>query len=189
MRLILASTSRYRRALLQRLGIAFQAMSPQVDETALPDEAPQALAPRLARLKAEAVARLEPDACVIGSDQVASVDGRLLGKPGGRDAAIDQLRTMSGRTVQFHTAVCVQVGTTAQAALDITEVRMRVLADAEIARYLDAEQPWDCAGSFKAEGRGIVLFDAVESRDPTALIGLPLIATAQLLRHAGFTLP
>jgi septum formation protein len=189
MQLILASTSRYRSALLQRLCIPFRALAPQVEETRLPDEPPDALASRLARAKADAIAATMPAACVIGSDQVASVERQLLGKPGGRDAAIAQLRAMSGRSVHFHTAVSVRSGGDAYAALDTTTVRMRALDEAEIARYVDAEQPWDCAGSFKAEGLGIALFDAIDSRDPTALIGLPLIATAQLLRRAGFSLP
>jgi septum formation protein len=129
-------------------------------------------------------------AWVVGSDQVADLEGTPLGKPGGRDAARAQLRAMSGRTVAFHTAVClVRAGSPALAAMDTTLVRFRVLDDAEIARYVDAEQPLDCAGSFKSEGLGIGLFEAIESSDPTALVGLPLIATARLLREAGFSVP
>lgn len=189
MRLILASTSPYRRELLARLRLPFETVRPEVDETPLPDEAPPQIAHRLAAAKAAAVARLEPDAWVIGSDQVAELDGRPLGKPGGRDAAIAQLSAMSGRSVRFLTGLSLRHGDTALHALDVTRVRFRVLQAGEIARYVDAEQPFDCAGSFKSEGLGIALFDAIESQDPTALIGLPLIATAGLLRQAGFAVP
>lgn len=189
MRLVLASTSPYRRGLLARFGIAFDTARPEVDETPLPGESPADLAGRLAVAKARAVAA-GGDAWVIGSDQVAGLDGRPLGKPGSRDRAIEQLRAMSGRAVEFQTGVCVAGGDGAhQFALDTTVVRFRALGDEEIARYVDAEQPFDCAGSFKAEGLGITLFEAIETRDPTALIGLPLIETARLLRAAGFTLP
>lgn len=189
-RLILASTSIYRRELLARLRLPFDSVRPDTDETPLPGEAPMALVQRLAAAKAAAVAALDPQAWVIGSDQVAELDGQALGKPGGRDAAIAQLAAMSGRAVQFRTGVClVRAGSANRDAIDATTVRFRVLAAAEIARYVDAEQPYDCAGSFKAEGLGIALFDAIESRDPTALVGLPLIATAQLLRGAGFAVP
>lgn len=188
-RLILASTSPYRRELLQRLRLPFEVMRPDVDETALPDEAPRALAARLARAKASAISAREPDAWVIGSDQVAECGGSALGKPGHRDAAVGQLRTMSGRDVHFLTAVCIVRGDETLAALDETVVRFRVLSDDEIARYVDAEHPYDCAGSFKSEGLGITLFDAIDSSDPTALIGLPLIAVGKLLRQAGLALP
>ena len=189
-RLILASTSVYRRELLARLRLPFDVMRPDANETALPGETPRALSQRLAQAKAVVVAALHPHAWVLGSDQVAELDGQALGKPGGRDAAIAQLLAMSGRAVQFHTGVCLsRAGTASRSALDTTTVRFRALAADEIARYVDAEQPYDCAGSFKAEGLGIVLFDAIESQDPTALIGLPLIATARLLRGAGFGLP
>jgi len=190
-RLVLASTSRYRRELLERLRLSFDVARPEVDETALPGEAPQALAVRLAEAKARAVARtLEGDAWALGSDQVADLDGRALGKPGGREAAIAQLRAMSGDTVQFHTALCLaHADGRSLAAIDRTEVRFRALTEAEIERYVDAEQPFDCAGSFKSEGLGIALFEAIENRDPTALVGLPLIATCALLRQAGFALP
>jgi septum formation protein len=188
--LILASTSRYRRELLNRLGLPFEAARPDTDETALPGEAPEAMAMRLSVAKAEAVASLNPGAWVIGSDQVAEFDGRTLGKPGGREAAIEQLGAMARHSVRFHTGVCVaRAGRSPLLALDTTTVRFRALAPDEIARYVDAEKPFDCAGSFKSEGLGITLFEAIESRDPTALIGLPLIATARLLREAGFTLP
>ena len=190
-RLVLASTSCYRRELLERLRLSFDVARPEVDETALPGEAPQALAVRLAEAKARAVARtLEGDAWALGSDQVADLDGRALGKPGGREAAIAQLRAMSGDTVQFHTALCLaHADGRSLAAIDRTEVRFRALTEAEIERYVDAEQPFDCAGSFKSEGLGIALFEAIENRDPTALVGLPLIATCALLRQAGFALP
>ncbi len=191
LRLVLASTSRYRRELLARLGLPFDALAPGVDEAALAGEAPIRLAARLASAKAAAVARGQPEGgWVLGSDQVAELDGRPLGKPGHRAAAIDQLRSMSGQRVRFHTAVSLQAsdGTRLQ-ALDTTTVVLRCLQDDEIGRYLDAEQPWDCAGSFKVEGLGISLFESVESRDPTALVGLPLIATAALLRQAGFQVP
>jgi len=189
-RLVLASTSRYRAGLLARLRLPFDSARPEVDETPHPGEPPASLALRLATAKAAAVAALHADAVVIGSDQVASCDGRMLGKPGTRDAAIAQLQSMSGREVVFLTAVAVAgPGGDAGTALDTTTVRFRPLSDDEIARYVDAERPLDCAGSFKCEGLGIALFEAIESRDPTALVGLPLIATARLLRGAGFALP
>jgi septum formation protein len=190
MRLILASTSAYRRELLARLRLPFDLARPETDETPLPDESPHALALRLAEAKAQAVAAQEPDAWVLGSDQVAELDGRPLGKPGGFEVAAAQLASMSGREVLFHTGLCmVRAGETGRVEYDRTVVRFRTLDADEIARYLDAEQPFDCAGSFKSEGLGITLFDAIESADPTALIGLPLIATARLLRSAGFQLP
>ena len=189
--LVLASTSRYRRELLARLGLPFEVERPEVDETAHPGETPRALAIRLARAKAQAVAaRLQDDGWALGSDQVADVDGQALGKPGNRSKAIAQLRAMSGGVVRFHTALCLaHADGRSVAGLDLTEVHVRTLSDGEIERYVDTEQPFDCAGSFKSEGLGISLFDAIENRDPTALIGLPLIATARLLRQAGFRLP
>lgn len=191
-RLVLASTSRYRRELLQRLRLPFDTARPDVDETALLGEAPRALAQRLALTKAQAVAQAlgGEDAWVLGSDQVADLGGQALGKPGGRDAALAQLRAMAGRSVRFHTALCLaHPDGRSLHDVDLTEVRLRALEDAEIARYVDAEEPYDCAGSFKSEGLGIVLFEAIDNHDPTALIGLPLIATARLLRQAGFPLP
>ena len=188
-RLVLASTSPYRRELLERLRLPFDVVRPDVDETPLAGESPATLALRLARAKAAAVAAAHPDAWVIGSDQVADLDGVPLGKSGGRDAAIAQLTAMSNRAVVFRTAVSVRRGEVAHDALDATRVRFRPLASDEIARYVDAEQPFDCAGSFKSEGFGIALFDAIETHDPTALIGLPMIATARLLRVAGFQVP
>lgn len=189
-RLVLASTSRYRAELLARLRLPFDSARPEVDETPRPGEPPASLALRLAAAKARAIAALHADAVVIGSDQVASCDGRALGKPGTREAAIAQLQAMSGREAVFLTAVAVAApGGGLDTALDTTTVRFRPLSDDEIARYVDAERPLDCAGSFKCEGLGIALFEAIESRDPTALVGLPLIATARLLRGAGFALP
>jgi septum formation protein len=190
-RLVLASTSRYRRELLQRLRLPFDVARPEVDETALAGESPRDLAIRLAEAKARAVAaRQRGDAWTLGSDQVAEAEGRALGKPGGRHAAIGQLQAMSGRAVRFHTALCLAHADGRRfAAIDVTEVHFRTLAEDEIARYVDAEQPFDCAGSFKSEGLGIALFERIDNRDPTALIGLPMIATCGLLRNAGFVLP
>ena len=186
-RLILASTSIYRRELLSRLGLPFEQARPEVDETALAGEAPAALALRLARAKAAAL--VNADSWVIGSDQVAELDGQPLGKPGTFDAAFAQLSAMSGRSVHFHTAVCLAGPGAAHSASDLTQVHFRDLSADEIERYLHAESPLDCAGSFKCEGLGISLFEAIDSRDPTALVGLPLIATARLLRQAGFRVP
>lgn len=189
--LVLASTSRYRRELLERLGLHFEAARPDVDEAALPGETPRELAVRLARAKAQAVAGKRSDgAWALGSDQVADVEGVALGKPGGRAAAIEQLRAMSGRVVRFHTALCLaHADGRLRPDCDLTEVHVRLLTDAEIERYVDAEQPFDCAGSFKSEGLGITLFERIDTHDPTALVGLPLIATCRLLRAAGFALP
>ena len=189
MTLILASTSRYRRELLGRLRLPFQVARPEVDETPGVGESPPALARRLARAKAEAIAAQFPDVWVIGSDQVAALGSQPLGKPGTRDRAIAQLGAMSGREIQFHTAIALIRGNTVLEAMDTTRVLFRNLQAEEIERYVDAEQPLDCAGSFKSEGLGITLFDAIESNDPTALVGLPLIALSRLLREAGFTLP
>ncbi len=189
MKLLLASTSRYRRELLQRLGLPFECLHPEADETPRADEAVAAMTQRLASAKAEAVARQHRQAWVIGSDQAAELDGQPLGKPGDAAHAEAQLAAMSGRAVRFHTAVCLCHDTTCYTATDLTTVRMRRLDAASIRRYIAREQPFDCAGSFKSEGLGIGLFDAIESTDPTALIGLPLIATARLLREAGFEVP
>jgi septum formation protein len=185
--LILASTSRYRRELLERLRLPFRALSPQTDETPLPGEAPAALAERLALAKARVLARQFPDAVVIGADQVADVDGVALSKPGDHAHAVDQLRAMSGRTIVFQTALAVVREATgfAEVRRVPVPVRFRRLADAEIEFYLRAEQPYDCAGSAKCETLGIALLEAIESEDPTALIGLPLITTCTLLRAAG----
>ena len=189
--LVLGSTSRYRRELLARLGLPFDVAAPDVDETPLPGEAPRALALRLAQAKARAVAAQHPQAVVIGSDQVADLAGQPLGKPGTHERATAQLRQMRGRTVVFQTAVAVVCQATGFAQVDIApvEVRFRDLDDAEIERYLQAEQPYDCAGSAKSEGLGISLLDAIVSDDPTALVGLPLIRTCRMLRAAGLVLP
>jgi septum formation protein len=188
-RLLLASTSPYRRELLSRLHLPFECLSPRVDETPLPGESPADLALRLAGEKAAEVHAREPDAFVIGSDQVADLDSRVLGKSGDFETAVAQLRAMSGREVAFHTALCIIGPEFRESAVDTTRVRLRDLGDDEIVRYLEAEPAFDCAGSFKAEGLGISLFESIDSRDPTALVGLPLIATARLLRKAGFVLP
>ncbi len=189
--LVLASTSRYRRELLQRLGLDFTVQAPDVDETPADGEAPHALALRLALAKAQAVAKLQPEAVVIGSDQVADLHGEPLGKPGTHDRATLQLQRMRGQRVVFQTAVAVVCQATgfAQVELAPVEVQFRALSDAEIERYLLAEQPYDCAGSAKSEGLGISLLDAIHNDDPTALIGLPLIRTCRLLRAAGLVLP
>ena len=189
--LVLASTSRYRRELLARLALPFETAAPDVDETPRAGEAPRELALRLALEKAQAVAARKPQAIVIGSDQVADLHGQPLGKPGTHERAAAQLARMSGQTVLFHTAVAVVQASRgfAQSSLANVTVRFRTLDAATIERYLLAEQPYDCAGSAKSEGLGIALLQAIESDDPTALIGLPLIRTAQLLRAAGLTLP
>ena len=185
--LILASTSRYRRELLERLRLPFEVHGPQVDETPLPGEAPAVLAQRLALAKAQAVAATHPDAVVIGSDQVADLDGTPIGKPGTHERAVEQLRAMRGRSIVFQTAVAVVRASTGYvgAALVPVTVRFRDLSDAEIEHYLRTEQPYDCAGSAKCETLGIALLDAIASDDPTALVGLPLIRTSALLRAAG----
>ena len=188
--LVLGSTSRYRSELLSRLGLPFTVDAPQVDETPRPDESPRALAWRLAEAKAREVARRHPTAIVIGADQVADLDGEPLGKPGTHERARAQLQRMRGRSVIFQTALSVVCTATdfAQTELAAIEVRFRALADDEIERYLRAEQPYDCAGSAKSEGLGITLLDAIHNDDPTALVGLPLIRTARLLRAAGVRL-
>ena len=185
--LVLASTSRYRRELLARLRLPFDVVAPEVDESARPGETPAALAERLALAKAHAVAARDRDAIVIGSDQVAELDGAALGKPGTHERAVAQLRAMRGREVQFHTAVAVVRAARgfAQHALVTVRVRFRDLRDDEIEYYLRAEQPYDCAGSAKCETLGIALLEAIESDDPTALVGLPLIQTSAMLRAAG----
>ena len=185
--LILASTSPYRRDLLARLRLPFAVRAPDVDEAALAGEVPPALALRLAFAKARAVARLEPHAVVIGSDQVADLDGLALGKPGSQQRAVKQLQAMSGRSVVFHTAVAVVRSLPAYeaSALVAVTVRMRCLSSAEIERYVALERPFDCAGSAKSEALGIALLESIESDDPTALIGLPLIRTCAMLREAG----
>jgi septum formation protein len=188
--LVLGSTSRYRRELLSRLNVPFEVAAPDVDETPLPGEQPAALAQRLALAKAQAVAAKSPQAVVIGSDQVADLHGQPLGKPGTHERAVAQLRQMRGQTVIFQTAlavVCLESGFIQQ---DIAAVRVvfRDLSDAEIENYLRIEQPYDCAGSAKSEGLGIALLERIDNDDPTALIGLPLIRTARMIRAAGVKL-
>jgi septum formation protein len=190
-RIVLGSTSRYRAELLRRLLPQFGQSAPGTDESPLPDEPPAVRALRLAVAKAEAVAREHPGALVIGSDQVAELDGRILDKPGNAERACAQLAASSGREVHFHTALCLfdTRDGRRRTHVDHTHVRFRELNAAEIARYVEREQPLDCAGSFKCEGLGISLFEAIDNRDPSALIGLPLIALARLLREAGVELP
>jgi septum formation protein len=189
--LVLGSTSRYRRDLLQRLGLPFDVVAPDVDETPADGETPLALALRLALAKARAVATQRPDAIVLGSDQVADLNGEPLGKPGTHDRAVAQLQRMSGQTVVFQTALAVVCPAIGFEQVDCASVRVvfRTLSDAEIERYLLAETPYDCAGSAKSEGLGIALLEQIDNDDPTALVGLPLIRTARLLRQAGVQLP
>jgi septum formation protein len=188
--LILASTSRYRRELLNRLHLPFDVQPPEVDETALPGETPRELAERLALEKARAVAARFPEAVVIGSDQVADLAGEALGKPGDHARATAQLRKMRGQTLIFQTAVAVVCQATGFVERDVALVRVvfRDLDDAAIERYLRAEQPYDCAGSAKSEGLGIALLSAIDSDDPTDIVGLPLIRTCRMLRSAGVEL-
>lgn len=190
--LVLGSTSPYRKELIARFGLPFETCSPRTDEQPLPGEAPSALAMRLAKAKAEDVCRQlqgasAQDVLVIGSDQVAELHGQALGKPGNHQRATEQLRAMRGQEVHFHTAVCVMrpANGFTSTHLSTVTVTFRDLSDADIDTYLHAEQPYDCAGSAKAETLGIVLLERILSDDPTALIGLPLIATARLMRDAG----
>ncbi len=185
--LILASTSRYRRELLQRLRLPFEVMAPDTDETALAGETPSALALRLALAKAQAVAGQHPHAVVIGSDQVADLDGQALGKPGTHERAVAQLRMLSGRQAVFQTAVAVVRNDTGFAQVELASVTVgfRTLSDSEIEHYLRLEQPYDCAGSAKCETLGIALLTHIHSDDPSALVGLPLIRTCRMLRAAG----
>lgn len=189
-RIILASTSRYRAELLHRLLPEFEQQAPNADETPHPGEAPSTRAVRLATAKARTAAREVPDAIVIGSDQVAALDGDILRKPGDAATARAQLARCSARTVIFHTAICV-IGPDGVEynTMDTTRVHFRQLDSSTIERYIAIEQPLDCAGSFKCESLGIALFERIENDDPSALIGLPLIATAQLLRECGVALP
>ena len=188
--LVLGSTSRYRRELLSRLHVPFEVAAPDVDETPLPGELPAALAQRLALAKAQAVAAKYPHAVVIGSDQVADLRGQPLGKPGTHERAVAQLRMMRGQTVIFQTALAVVCAESGFLQQDIAAVRVvfRDLSDAEIENYLRIEQPYDCAGSAKSEGLGIALLERIDSDDPTALIGLPMIRTARMIRAAGVKL-
>lgn len=188
--LILGSTSRYRNELLRRLQIPFDVVAPDVDESPLPGEAPCETAERLALVKARAVARIFPRAVVIGADQVADLNGLPLGKPGTHERAIMQLRQMQGQTVMFQTAVavvCLENGFE-QSSLAAVRVKFRQLTDNEIENYLRAEQPYDCAGSARSEGLGIALLESIDSDDPTALVGLPLIRTCKMIQAAGIAL-
>lgn len=189
--LILASTSRYRRELLQRLKVPFQAFGSAVPEDVLPGEDPATRARRLAFAKAEAVAALHPHACVIGSDQVATSRGQILDKPGTVENAQRQLASLSGQQASFHTAVCLLCPERAYRAefVDVTIVTFRTLSAAEIDRYLEADQPFDCAGAFRSESLGVALIEAMHCQDVTGLIGLPLIRLTQALRPLGYSLP
>lgn len=189
-KVILGSTSRYRRELLERLRVPFDTERPNVDETPLPGEAPATLARRLALAKAREVSQRFPEAVVIGSDQVADLGGEPLGKPGTHDRAIAQLRRMRGQTVVFQTAVAVVCAATGFEQLDLAAVNVvfRDLDDQEIERYLRAEEPYDCAGSAKSEGLGIALLSRIDNDDPSALVGLPLIRTCHMLRAAGVSI-
>ena len=190
-RLILASTSPYRRMLLQRLGLPFETVAPEVDETPFPLESPEALAVRLSTLKSEAGALGRSDGLIIGSDQVACLGKTLIGKPGTPEKALQQLKSASGQTLTFYTGLAMTDAASmdTKTALDVTRVTFRTLTEDMILRYLDLETPYDCAGSFKAEGHGITLMERIESEDPTGLIGLPLIALTKLLNQFGMTLP
>lgn len=188
---LLASGSVYRREILQRILTTFDSVTPEIDETPSADESPESTALRLAKLKAFSCAKIRPDALVIGSDQVPALGDRHLDKPGSHDRAVAQLRACAGKTVVFYTAVSV-VGPGAapmESYVDETIVKFRPLSDAQIQHYLELEQPYDCAGSFKAEALGIVLFESIENRDPTALQGLPLIWLSKILRQRGIDLP
>lgn len=187
--LVLASSSIYRRQLLERLGLPFTIASPDVDETPLEHELPETMTRRLAQLKASALSKQFPEAWIIGSDQSADLHGQIIGKPGNHERALAQLKQMQGQTVVFHTALCLLKGEN-QITLSIpTRVRFRNLPDESLENYLRIEKPYDCAGSAKSEGMGIILLEQIESDDPTALIGLPLIALSGLLREAGFVIP
>ncbi len=185
MQLVLASTSPYRKALLERLGVRFAVAAPRVDERPLPGEAPADTARRLAVLKAAAVRPGFPDALIIGSDQVAACGSQRLDKPGTHDNAVRQLRSLSGKAADFHTAVCVARPDRAETAVVLCRVQFRELDERRIEAYLRREQPYDCAGSAKAEGLGIALIERMDTEDPTSLIGLPLIALTAMLERAG----
>lgn len=188
--LLLASSSIYRKELLSRLGLPFETASPDIDETPRPGESAAQTSLRLAEAKARELASRYPDHLIIGSDQVALLDGIQLGKPGTHERAVDQLKMMRGRSIEFHTALCLlnaQTGA-AQTAVDITTVTMRDYTDSEIEAYLLREQPYHCAGSAKTEGLGVALIAAIENRDPTAIIGLPLIELTTMLKNEGVAL-
>ena len=190
-RLVLASTSPFRREILEKLGLPFHTAAPDIDETRLNGESPESLVTRLAEGKARAVAEDWPDALIIGSDQVACVDGRILGKPGNRQNAIRQLSQAAGKTVTFHTGLCLfnSASQRMQVSCEPFRVHFRQLNEQQIARYLDHEQPFNCAGSFKSEGMGITLFKKLEGDDTNTLIGLPLIRLVEMLGKEGVELP
>lgn len=189
--IILASSSRWRRELLDRLNVDYQSIAPDIDETPQPQESAIDLVLRLARAKAQAVFDIHPGSLVIGSDQVADLDGKIIGKPGSKDNAIQQLQQQSGRTVLFHTGVCVISPALSHPLLERVTVKtvFRELSFEEITRYVDAEDVTSTAGSIKSEGLGITLVESIQSDDPSALIGLPLITLCQMLGKAGVTLP
>jgi septum formation protein len=185
--LVLASSSPFRRELLSRLGMEFSSVSPDIDESGKVDETPEALVLRLAESKARAVAKMHPDALIVGSDQVATIDGRMLGKPGNHESAVDQLMQASGRRVSFLTGLCLlnSARQTLQLACEYYHVWFRELTREEVENYLRKEKPYNCAGSFKSEGLGISLFQRMEGDDPSSLIGLPLIRLVDMLRNEG----
>jgi MAF protein len=189
--LVLGSTSPYRRQLLAKLGLDFATAAPDIDETPLPGESPEGLVRRLAEAKAQDVSKDYPTGLIVGSDQAAVLDGRIIGKPADHAAAVRQLRTASGQAVRFLTGLCLYNATTgrSQVTVEPYAVQFRVLDDEQITRYLAKERPYDCAGSFKSEGFGITLFRALEGRDPNTLIGLPLIALVEMLGNEGIHLP
>ena len=187
MDIVLASSSPYRRELLSRLGLPFDSVSPDVDESPMADESPRTLVARLARLKARAVASLRPRALIVGSDQVAVLEDRIMGKPGDHDANVRQLRLAGGRSVRFLTGVALLNSASGAMQCDVVEYRVhfRSLDEAQAEAYVRAEKPYDCAGGFRAEGLGIALFQRMEGEDPSALIGLPLIALVSMLKRQG----
>ena len=187
--LILASSSPYRKELLQRLRLPFIAIAPNLDESPLPGETPKNLTLRLAKAKAQAIAALHPSACVIGSDQSADLNGQIIGKPGTHAIALAQLKQMQGQVVVFHTSLCLIGQNFCKTIYVPTTVQFRNLPEQVLDHYLRLEQPYDCAGSAKSEGMGIILLEKIESQDPTALIGLPLIALTSLFHQAGIPLP
>jgi septum formation protein len=185
--LVLGSTSQFRKALLEKLGLPYSTVSPEVDETPLDDESPEQLVYRLSEAKARAVASSKPDALIIGSDQVAVIDGEILGKPGSHEKAVDQLRNASGREVTFLTGLCLLNSKTNVAQIEVVPftVHFRELSDEQIENYLSSEKPYNCAGSFKSEALGISLFERLEGDDPNTLIGLPLIRLVRMLENEG----
>lgn len=189
-KILLASSSPYRRQLLSRLGLEFDCQSPAIDETPLPNESAEALVLRLAEAKARALQRANPEGLIIGSDQAAVCGGTLVGKPGNFDSALAQLKAASGRSVDFYTGLCLYNSQTGQSQkrCEVFRVHFRTLSEAQISRYLHKEQPYDCAGSFKVEGLGISLFKRLEGDDPNSLVGLPLIALVDLLLAEGVDL-